>query len=111
VLALLPFAMISVAADQPAQDTPTHILVTFHNDVSAKANLRPGTTKHYRYRSRYLVSATARRNAKAVAKTYELSPIDDWPIESLDVYCVVYEPVNSQLLPDLIRKIAQDPRV
>lgn len=113
LLVMLPGATLSVAADQRVHEVPTHILVTFYNDLSGKAALQPGpgATRRYRYRSRYLVSAVARRDARAVATSYDLSPIDDWPIESLDVYCVVYELANSQLLPDLIKKIAQDPRV
>ena len=111
VLLLLPSAGLPSSTAEPANEPPQHILVTFDIGSAAKSTNRPAPVKSYRYRSRYHISAKVLGNAAAIAAEYDLKLIDDWPIESLNVYCVAYEAVQSTSVPSLLQKLNNDPRV
>lgn len=99
-----------VAADN-GSDEPLRVLVTYDNAAAHASglNLMPG--RSYRYRSRYKISPAARRNAKAIAADYQLEALDDWPIESLHIYCVVYKAAEESSLAQLVNRLQSDPRV
>jgi len=110
-LFLLLLARSPVSAGEPAAEPPQRILVTFDAGPGGKATGSPVPGKSYRYRTRYRVRTAVRKNAREVAADYDLKAIDDWPITSLKVYCVVYAPPQSASLPALLKKLLQDARV
>lgn len=107
-LILMLVVWVPGSAAENRQATFSRILITYVNDSAAKPSV-PG--RYYRYRSRYQISVAARSNARAVAAEYDLKAIDDWPIKSLDVYCVVYEPIEPGSLSALLDRLDDDPRV
>lgn len=108
VLMLLLVVWTPAMTADNGQGTLPRILITYANESAAKSSV-PG--RYYRYRSRYQISIAARSDARAVATKYDLKAIDDWPIKSLGVYCVVYEPVEPGSLSALIDRLDEDPRV
>jgi subtilisin family serine protease len=106
----LPASAADSAADSANESLP-RILITFDVGKTGKSSNTPAPVKSYRYRSRYKVSAKVLGNAAAVATEYELKLIDDWPIESLNVYCVAYEAMRPMSVNLLLQKLNDDPRV
>ncbi|MEO0998919.1 MAG: hypothetical protein AAFX58_15525, partial [Pseudomonadota bacterium] len=86
-LLLLVLAVAPAAAwSQPPRDDDRHyILVTFEN-TAARA---PGGhfSAPYRARKRYSIARTVQRDARAIETEYALTPVDEWPIRALSVYC------------------------
>ena len=85
--------------------------VTFDDTAVGKTINSPVPGRNYRYRTRYPVSATIKRDTDAIADEYDLQAVDDWPIKSLQVYCVVYELRSVESLPLLLQQLGADPRV
>ena len=113
VLALVLVLLFQTAASlaQTDPEMPVRILVTFDDAAVGKSTNPPVPGRSYRYRSRYQVSAAVKRDTDAIADEYDLKAVDDWPIKSLQVYCVVYEPRSAELLPLLLQQLGEDPRV
>lgn len=108
---VLLLAALPVPATEPAHDEFSRILVTFDDPSDSHSTSRPSPGRSYRYRSRYKVSNAAKRDARVVAAEYHMKPVDDWPIESLNVYCVVYEMAQTDSITLLLEKLRRDPRV
>lgn len=106
-----PLAGISAEATRAEVESTSHVLVTFTGRLAGKSSNKPTPGKYYRYRSRYRVSAATRKHAEALATEFEMTLVDDWPIESLRVYCVVYSLAQTVALPELLDKLNRDPRV
>lgn len=98
-------------ATETGAEEPVRILVTFANERATA--LMPGGPpgRQYRHRSRYAVSARARRDARAIAREYALQAGEDWPIKSLGVYCVVYRLGEDADADALLGELAADERV
>jgi subtilisin family serine protease len=94
------------AADEATMDSSRDILVTFHSD-RAHAN----AAAPYRFRKRYTMSPAARRNSVEIAKDYDLSAIDDWPIKSLSIYCVVFRIGDDRQRDAVVAELRSDDRV
>ena len=110
-LALLSLIESPVLAERTAPELPLRILVTIDDESAGKSANKPYPSKNYRLRSRYQVSAAARRAASAIAAEYDIKAVDDWPIESLGVYCIVYDATLAESLPDLLLQLRRDSRV
>lgn len=108
LLAIL-LAPIAVFADAGSTDPSRDILVTFDNRDAGAG--RAGVDAPYKYRKRYSISASARRHSRAIAKEYDLQPVDHWPIKSLDVYCFVYRVADPGERVRIIERLQQDDRV
>jgi len=104
-------AEVPAAAAETETGPPSRVLVTFSDGLDGKSSNKPVPGKSYRYRSRYRISAAVRQQADALAEEYDMTLVDDWPIESLQVYCVVYEPGTVIALPLLLEKLNRDVRV
>ena len=109
LLAILLALPISAMADDPVIDRDRDILVTFDNS-GTKVTGR-GIDAPYRNRRRYLIAATARRNADDIASQYMLAEIDHWPIRSLSLYCFVYRVPSGMNRRDVIDQLRSDARV
>ena len=110
ILALVVLALPSGArAVDTIPDARQDILVTFVDAGPGAA--RGGVGAPYRNRKRYSISATAKRDAAAVADEYTLTEVDSWPIKSLAVYCVVYRVGDATNRQAVIERLTDDPRV
>ncbi len=94
-----------------ARELERHLLVTL-----AEAPRRPlppvgSTPRAYGGARGYKSSARARRLARRLAKRHGLTRIDGWPIESLDVYCVVYEVAADRSIDEALSRLTADPLV
>jgi len=109
-IALTICLIVSVAyADEESDDSTRDILVTFENAGASATG--SSFRAPYRNRKRYSISASARRNAKAIADEYKLTEVDHWPIRSLSVYCYVYRIPADQSREEIVRKLRSDERI
>ena len=107
-IALLCIACDAAHAGSKHNDPEPLILVTFPN-VTAAAATPAG--RPYRFRPRYRVSARAIQQARLLEGDYPITAVDNWPIRSLGVYCVVYRVTAESGVDALIRRMGNDPRV
>ena len=111
--AVLALLALVASAELPAEDANTsgvEFLVTFVNSGGQRAG-PAAQGRYYRFRSRYEVSRVAESSARAIEREYGVTLVDDWPIDSLGVYCVVYRAGEPATLPALLERLARDPRV
>ena len=108
---LLSLLDVPISIAQTSPEPALRILVTFADDEETRSANRPFPGRNYRYRSRYQVSAAVRRDTRDIADEYDITPVDDWPIESLDVYCVMYELNSAESLASVLQELDDDPRV
>lgn len=101
-------------ANEPAEfgDELTRILVTFADPAMSNAAragaARPG---YRRGSSGYLVSMGVKRAANRIARDFNLAALDEWPIVSLKVHCLVYGVVPGTNIDDLLLRLRQRPEV
>jgi len=85
------------------------ILVNFH---SKEALSVWQTSDDYTYASpNWQRPIFLQRSMTQVKRDYDLKTIDEWPIESLDLYCVVYAIESDTTVDDVLKRINQDSRV
>ncbi len=109
IAAFVCVPLITVA--ETVADSDRRILVTFENPARKADAVPPVPGRYYKYRPRYVVARAAQRSAKALARDYGIRAIDDWPIESLGVFCVVYEASAAADVDALLERLRGDPRV
>lgn len=107
VLIVAIAAFLPVVALAQTKDPERDILVTFENSAAKTA----ATSAPYRARKRYTISAEARRHAESVSEEFNLQEVDDWPIRSLSVYCLVYRVAASADREQVIAALREDDRV
>ena len=101
------------ADEAPGTDSGvTRLLVTF-SDPALSAAARPGPARPgYRRRSSsYLVSVGVRRAANRIADDFNLVRLDEWPITTLKVHCLVFGTTQVEGLEDLLQRLRQRPEV
>jgi subtilisin family serine protease len=93
------------------QGTPERlIIVTVVNDAAPA--IRAGSTpRAYAGPMAYATSTSARNTVAALAGDYRLREVSAWPIDPLQVYCVVFEIPADGSRPDLLKRLAADKRV
>lgn len=84
------------------------ILVTFADPAMREAApagpVRPG----YRRRSSaYVTSVGVKRAASRIAGDFDLITLDEWPIPSLEVHCLVFGASESTRIDDLLLRLRQ----
>jgi len=86
------------------------IVVTVRN--SRAASIRAGSTmRDYDLSPAYDASPRARADVDAIARRYDLQLLDAWPIEVLDVHCVVFATSETVDVNQLLARLQQDRRV
>ncbi|HEY8538468.1 MAG TPA: S8 family serine peptidase [Steroidobacteraceae bacterium] len=86
------------------------IVVTLHNRHALVP--RAGSTRRdYDSNLGYGVSAIARREVRALAADYRLREVDGWPIQALDLHCVVFELPPDVPQSQALRELERDGRV
>ena len=98
----------AIDADAAPKSDEALILVTFPN-----RSVSPVRTvgRPYRLRARYRVSRRARHAARSLENDYAIAAVDDWPIRSLGVYCVVYRVAGPVSVEDVLERLTGDVRV
>ena len=88
------------------------ILVTFSDPAMSNAARAGPSRPGYRRRSTsYLVSVGVKRAAKRIAEDFNLVTLDEWPIISLKVHCLVFETPDGVDIEDLLASLQQRPEV
>ncbi len=88
------------------------ILVTFEQRSTRPLPGAGSTPRGYGGgRGAYETAPRAARLARKLAREYGLRRVDEWPIRLLDVHCVVYEVPAERSAPDVLERLAADPRV
>ena len=107
-LAVLLICLFGGANTLASDEERREILVTLQND--SVGALRT-TRAPYQFRKRYQVSPGTRRRAAAIEREFSLERLDDWPIDSLSVYCVVYSVPSGRDLDHVIDALRADSRI
>ncbi|MEP7311707.1 MAG: S8 family serine peptidase [Pseudomonadota bacterium] len=102
-------ARTAAAGSETAADR--QIVVTVRTSPARTAQHAGSTPKAYDAAGRYQVSPAALRDAAALARRYDLRQLDAWPIELLDVHCIVYAVEGSRPLSEVLATVSSDPRV
>lgn len=83
------------------------ILVTFV-DRTINRVASAGSGSHYQRRGYYQQSTWSTRIATQISETYHLRQVNEWPIDELGVYCVVYEVAGNEPLESVLEALRRD---
>jgi subtilisin family serine protease len=97
-------------AAPPAQAPLPRIVVAFANHAHSAPGAAGATGSHYGGGG-YRVSQSAQAQARRVAAAYSLREVASWPIQALEMHCVVFEITNGRLVPEVLAALSKDPRV
>ncbi len=103
----------SYAGENPGRETGlTKILVTFADPgMSHAARAGPSGPGYRRRSSTYLTSVGVKRAANRIAEEFGLVTLDEWPIVSLKVHCLVFGVVADVQVEDLLLRLTKRPEV
>lgn len=87
------------------------ILVTIEQSPVRRWQRAGSTPRSYGSGRGYKVTPRAARIASRLARTYGLKAVDEWPIEALDVHCVVYRIPAGVEVEEIIEAMGHDKRV
>lgn len=101
------------ADEESKQDAKlTKILVTFADPgMSSAARAGPAGPGYRRRSSTYLTAVGVKRAANRIAEEFDLVTLDEWPIVSLKVHCLVFGVAADVQLEDLLARLAKRPEV
>ncbi len=104
---------VSYADDESGEDRGiTKILVTFADPGMSNATRAGPAGPGYRRRSStYLVSVGVKRTANRIAQEFDLVTIDEWPIVSLKVHCLVFGVADDVPVEELLVRLQERPEV
>jgi subtilisin family serine protease len=114
---LFCFGHIAIAqtvtlAPRDAQVAPDrYVVVTIANPQSSRAAAVGGTAHGYGASGGYRVSAAAAAIAKDLAQRYSLTAVAEWPIETLQMHCIVYRIGAGTPREEVLRTLRADKRV
>ena len=101
-------------ADEASGTDPgvTKILVTFSDPGMTNATrVGPAGPGYRRRSSTYLASVGVKRAAKRIAEDFQLVTLDEWPIVSLKVHCLVYAVADDVAVDELLLQLRERPEV
>ena len=91
----------------PAQ----YIVVAVANPVTGRPAAVGGTAHGYGTTTNYRVSASATAVLRELARTYSLTLVSEWPIEQLQMHCVLFRIPPGTTREAVIEKLLTDKRV
>ncbi len=95
-----------------AQKNPDgYVVVAVRNDALPAASRAGSTPRGYDGAASYTVSGAALALIHSIAHDYGLHEVAGWPIDALHVHCVVFRRPLDVDRADLLKRLAQDPRV
>jgi subtilisin family serine protease len=118
-LATLAFLSDPVAAAPPEVRTPAEvrmapnqfIVVAVANPVTGRAAAVGGTAHGYGTTTNYRVSASATSLIRELSRNYSLTLVSEWPIEQLQMHCVLFRIPPGTTREAVIEKLLTDKRV
>jgi subtilisin family serine protease len=119
-LVLLSFALArSVCAAPPEVRTPPEvrsdpgqfIVIAVANPVSSRPAAVGGTAHGYGAGSNYRIGASAAGVMRELARTYSLTLVSEWPIDPLQMHCVLFRIPPGTTREAVLQKLASDKRV
>jgi subtilisin family serine protease len=119
VLIGVVFVLCGAAMAAPPVHTPPEvrtspaqfIVVAVANPVTGRPAAVGGTAHGYGTSSNYRVSATATALIRELARRYSLTPVSEWPIEQLQMHCVLFRIPPGTTREAVIEKLLTDKRV
>lgn len=117
--ALVFISSRAAVAAQPEVRTPPEvrreptqfIVVAVANPVTGRPAAVGGTAHGYGTGSNYRVSATASTQIREIARQYSLTLVSEWPIEQLQMHCVLFRIPPGTTREAMIEKLRADKRV
>ena len=101
-----------LAGGAAAGDTGRQILVTFADPGMSRSSAGGPVGPGYRRGSAsYLVAINVRRTARRIESEFDLEPVDEWPITSLKVHCVVYAVAATRDVDALLDALRDQPDI
>ena len=90
----------------------TKILVTFEDPgMSNSTRAGPAGPGYRRRSSIYLASVGVKRAASRIAKDFDLVKLEEWPIVSLKVHCLVFGVEDDGEIEELLARLNERPEV
>jgi subtilisin family serine protease len=119
LLAALVFAATPGRAAPPPVFTPAEvrtapgqfIVIAVANAVTGRPAAVGGTAHGYGSATNYRVSASATSVIRDLARTYSLTLVSEWPIEQLQMHCVLFRIPPGTTREAVLQKLASDQRV
>lgn len=112
VLSAAAFAQNVTLAPRDAQISPDrYVVVTIANPQTSRPGAVGGTAHGYGASGGYRVSAGAAAVAKDLSRRYSLTPVAEWPIEALQMHCIVFKIAADTPREDVLRSLRADRRV
>jgi len=107
------YPMLAFADETRGADADTtKILVTFSDPgMSNAARAGPSGPGYRRRSSTYLTSVGVKRAANRIADDFDLIALDEWPIISLEVHCLVFGVADDAHIEDLLTRLRLRPEV
>src|SRR6188768_2060321 len=87
------------------------IVVAVANPVTGRPAAVGGTAHGYGSATNYRVSASAIAVLRDLARAYSLTPVSEWPIEQLQMHCVLFRIPPGTTREAVIQKLLADKRV
>jgi len=92
-------------------DPTQFIVVAVANPVTGRPAAVGGTAHGYGSSTNYRVSATATAVLRELARKHSLTLVSEWPIEQLQMHCVLFRIPPGTTREAVIEKLLQDKRV
>ena len=96
---------------QARADPARFVVITVRNDAEPAVATPGSTPRGYGGAGVYYVSADARATAHSLERDYRLREVSAWPIQSLQVHCIVVRLPDLTPRATLIAQLARDSRV
>ena len=101
-----------VRTPEEVRTAPTQfVVVAVANPVTGRPAAVGGTAHGYGTTTNYRVSATASSLVNELARKYSLTLVSEWPIEQLQMHCVLFRIPPGTTREAVIEKLMQDKRV
>lgn len=98
--------------DEARADPDRHIVVTIANPTSSRrSGSVGGTVRGYQGGGAYRASPAAIAVVRELSREYELSTVSEWPIEELQVHCIVFRIAPGASRDDVLKRLQQDENV
>jgi subtilisin family serine protease len=88
-----------------------YVVVTIANPQSSRPGAVGGTAHGYGAGGGYRVSASAAAVAKDLSQRYALTAVAEWPIEALQMHCIVFKIASEAPREAVLRTLRADRRV
>ena len=87
------------------------IVVAVANPVTGRPGAVGGTAHGYGTGTNYRVSASATTTLRDIARQYSLTQVSEWPIEQLQMHCVLFRIPPGTTREAIVEKLKADKRV